>query len=176
MERSVLCGLEGRRYKCPDMTHPCENIRCKCLGEVICSGCNQPSFRCGLHAGMILHGDFKCTLGATSWHCQTPEFFHLELLMHMIVCCLIRIAMIGACRQVKLSVGQLSFACALTETRLILKLLLAVTDADLWASIWTTHVACCAKHPVRYKPDRQFTRDRQEYRRKSRGQEKRRKK
>jgi hypothetical protein len=118
--------------------------------------------------------DFKCTLRATCWHCQTPQSFHRELLMHMIVCCLIRIAMLGACRLVKLSVGQLSFARALTETRLFLKLLLASKDVHLWASIWATHLCCCAQHRVRYKADRQFTRDRQEYRRKSRGLEKRR--
>ena len=89
--------------------------------------------------------------------------------MHMIVCCLIRIAMLDACQPVNLSVGQLSFARALTETRLFLKLLLASTDANLWDSIWAAHVCCCAQHRVRYKPDRRFTRDRQEYRRKSRG-------
>ena len=119
--------------------------------------------------------DFKCTLRATSWHCQTPDSFYRELLMHMIVCCLIRIAMLGACRQIVLPVRQLSFARALTETRLFLKLLLTVTDVNLWASIWTTHICCCAKHRVTYKPDRRFTRDRQEYRRKGRGLEKRRK-
>ena len=119
--------------------------------------------------------DFKCGLRATMWHCRTPESFHRELIMHMIVCCLIRIAMLGACRQMKLSVGQLSFARALTETRLLLKLLLTVTDVQLWSSIWKTHMYYCAKHRVRYKPDRRFARDRQEYRRKSRGLEKRRK-
>jgi hypothetical protein len=118
--------------------------------------------------------DFKCTLRATSWHCQTPETFHRELLMHMIVCCLIRIAMLAACRKTKLSIRQLSFARALTETRLLLKLLVMVTDVHLWTSIWTTHISCCAKHRVKYKPDRRFTRDRQEYRRKSRGLERRR--
>ncbi len=119
--------------------------------------------------------DFKCSLRATCWHCQTPESFHRELLMHMIVCCLIRIAMLGACRLVKLSVGQLSFARALTETRLLLRILLATTDVDPWTSIWATHLSCCAQYRVRCKPDRQFTRDRQEYRRKSRGLENRRK-
>ena len=119
--------------------------------------------------------DFKCSLRATCWHCQTPESFHRELLMHMIVCCLIRIAMVAACRLVKLSVGQLSFARALTEMRLLLKILLATTDVDLWASIWATHLYCCTKYRVRCKPNRQFTRDRQEYRRKSRGVENRRK-
>jgi hypothetical protein len=119
--------------------------------------------------------DFKCSLRATCWHCQTPKSFHQELLMHMIVCCLIRIAMLDACRLVKLSVGQLSFGRALTETRLFLKLLLAFTDAHVWASVWATHVHRCSQYRVRYKPDRRFTRDRQEYRRKSRGLEKRRK-
>ena len=119
--------------------------------------------------------DFKCSLRATCWHCQTPKSFHQELLMHMIVCCLIRIAMLAACQPVKLSVRQLSFARVLTETRLFLKLLLVSTGAALWASIWATHVCCCAQHRVRYRPDRRFTRDRQEYRRKSRGLDNRRK-
>ena len=119
--------------------------------------------------------EFKCSLRATCWHCQTPESFHRELLMHMIVCCLIRLAMLGACRLVKLSVGQLSFARALTETRLLLRILLATTDIDLWASIWTAHLCRCAQYRVSCKPNRQFTRDRQEYRRKSRGLKKRRK-
>ena len=116
--------------------------------------------------------DFKCGLRASCWHCLTPETFHKELIVHMIVCCLIRIAMLEACGPVKLSVRQLSFARALTETRLFLKLLLATADVHLWASVWATHVRCCARHRVRHKPDRRFTRDRQEYRRKSRGMEK----
>ena len=118
--------------------------------------------------------DFKCSLCATSWHCQTPESFHKELLMHMIVCCMIRLAIVGACRMVKLPVEQLSFVRALTETRLLLRALLTTTDSDIWASIWETHLSCCAQYRVRYKPGRQFSRDRQEYRRKTRGLEKRR--
>src|SRR5208283_3090826 len=34
--------------------------------------------------------DFKCTLSASSWHCQSPRSFHQELLVHMIALCLIR--------------------------------------------------------------------------------------
>ena len=74
--------------------------------------------------------DFKCTLRATCWHCQTPESFHQELVMHMIVCCLIRIAMLEGLPTGRLSVRQLSFARALTETRLFLRLLLSITDVD----------------------------------------------
>lgn len=118
--------------------------------------------------------DFKCCLSATYWHCQTPESFQRELLMHMIVCCLIRTAMLSACRQAGLSVGQLSFARALTETRLFLKLVLAKVGS--WATIWARYIQCCAQFHVRYKPDRQYSRDRQEYRRKARGLGKRSKK
>jgi hypothetical protein len=118
--------------------------------------------------------DFKQTLRATSWHCQTPRSFHQEILMHMIALCLIRIAMFEAGRLKNLSVAQFSFARALTETRLFLKLVLSTTNVDLWPSIWAEFVQCCARHRVHYKPGRQFPRDQQEYRRKSRGLDKRR--
>jgi len=114
--------------------------------------------------------DFKCSLSATCWHCQTPETFERELLMHMIVCCLIRTAMLSACRQADLPVGRLSFARALTETRLFLRRVLA--KLSCWAAIWAGYIQCCARFHVRYKPDRQYPRDQQEYRRKSRGLEK----
>jgi hypothetical protein len=113
--------------------------------------------------------DFKHTLRATSWHCRTPKSFHQELLVHMIAFCLIRLAMLEASRSANVSVAQLSFARALTETRLFLKILLSTTDLLLWPSIWAQYVLCCSRHRVRFKPDRQFTRDRQQYRRKSRG-------
>jgi len=118
--------------------------------------------------------DFKSSLGATCWHCQTPNSFHQELLVHMIVCCLIRTTMLEARRLVNLPFGGISFRRALTETRLFLKLMLAVTDVQLWVSIWTEHARYCALYRVRSKPDRQFPRDQQERRKKSRGLEKRR--
>jgi hypothetical protein len=117
--------------------------------------------------------DFKQSLRATSWHCHTPISFHKELLVHMIALCLIRIAMLEASRLAKVSVAQISFVRALTETRLFFKLLLSTTDVNLWHSIWTLFVQCCARHRVRSKPGRQFPRNKQEYRRKSRGLEKR---
>lgn len=117
--------------------------------------------------------DFKHTLRATSWHCRTPTTLHQELLVHMIALCLIRIAMLEASRLTNVSVAQLSFARALTETRLFFSTLLTTTDMLLWSSIWEEFVQCCAKHRVQSKPDRQFPRDRQQYRRKSRGWERR---
>ena len=89
----------------------------------------------------------------------------------MIALCLIRIAMFEASRLANVSVGQLSFARALTETRLFFKLLLSTAELLLWPSIWAVFVKCCARHRVAFKPDRQFPRDRQQYRRKSRGLE-----
>jgi hypothetical protein len=117
--------------------------------------------------------DFKHTLGATSWHCRTPTSFQQELIVHMIALCLIRIAMIEASRLSNVSVGQLSFARALTETRLFFNLVMTTTDVLLWPSIWDAFVQRCARHRVQFKPDRQFPRDRQQYRRKSRGLERR---
>jgi hypothetical protein len=71
------------------------------------------------------------------------------------------------------SVGQLSFSRALTETRLFIKLILSTSDVLLWPSIWAIFVQHCARHRVKFKPNRQFPRDRQQYRRKSRALERR---
>ena len=94
--------------------------------------------------------------------------------MHMIVVCLIRIAMLEASHLTNVSVSQLSFARALTETRLFLKILLTTAEQNRWANIWSAFVMCCAKYRVKIKPNRQFPRDRQQYRRKSRGLERKR--
>ncbi len=118
--------------------------------------------------------DFKHTMKAICWHCRSPITFQQELLMHMIVVCLIRIAMLEASQLAKVPVGRLSFARALTETRLFLQLILSASQSNCWTSIWTAFVKCCAKYLVKIKPNRQFPRDRQEYRRKSRGLERKR--
>jgi hypothetical protein len=121
--------------------------------------------------------DFKCTLSAASWHCQSPRSFQQELLVHMIAVCLIRIAMLEGTRLKNISVAQISFVRALTETRLFFKLLLSATpEMRFWPLMWETYVQCCGKYRVQFKPDRQFPRDQQEYRRKSRGLDKRRSK
>jgi hypothetical protein len=111
--------------------------------------------------------DFKYTMKATCWHCRTPTTFHQELLVHMIVVCLIRIAMVEASQLAKVPVGQLSFARALTETRLFFQLLLSAGQPNRWSSIWSAFVTCCAKYLVKIKPNRQFPRDRQQYQKKA---------
>jgi hypothetical protein len=47
-------------------------------------------------------------------------------------------------------------------------------EQSRWATIWAAFVTCCAKYLVKIKPNRQFPRDRQQYRRKSRGLERKR--
>ena len=118
--------------------------------------------------------DFKHTMQASSWHCRKPTSFNQELLVHMIVLCLIRIAMLQASHLAKVPVAQLSFARALTETRLFFKLLLSAGEKNRWACIWAAFVRCCAQYRVKIKPNRRFPRDRQQYRRKSRGLERKR--
>ena len=118
--------------------------------------------------------DFKHTMKAICWHCRSPITFQQELLMHMIVVCLIRFAMLEASQLTKVPVGQLSFARALTETRLFLQLILSANQSNCWTSIWTAFVKCCAQYLVKIKPNRHFPRDRQQYRKKSRGLERKR--
>ena len=89
--------------------------------------------------------------------------------MHMIALCLIRLAMLEASSLVNVTVAQLSFSRALTETRLFLKKLLSTAEVLLWSSLYTAYVLCCSRHRVQCKPDRHFSRDRQLYRKKSRG-------
>ena len=89
----------------------------------------------------------------------------------MIVLCLIRLAMLEASQLASVSVGQLSFARALTETRLLFKLLTSTAEQNRWTPIWKAFIKYCAQYLVKIKPNRQFPRDRQQYRRKSRGLE-----
>jgi len=67
----------------------------------------------------MFYRDFKHAMKATCRHCRTPTTFHQQLLVHMIVGCLIPIAMLEASHLAKLTVGRLSFARALIETRLL---------------------------------------------------------
>lgn len=119
--------------------------------------------------------DFKHSLSATHWHCSAPMSFHQELLMHMIALCLVRMAMLDASRSVNIPVAQLSFSRALTETRLFLRLLLIKSGALSYAVVWCEFVRCCSRHRVQVKPNRQFSRNRQEYRKNSRGLQQKRK-
>jgi hypothetical protein len=112
---------------------------------------------------------FKHVLHATNWHCASPASFQKELLMHMITFCLIRIAMLGASRKANTTTARLSFSRALTETRIFFRVLIASVDARSYNAAWDKFVLQCSLHLVPVKPNRHFSWDRQEYRKKSRG-------
>jgi len=118
--------------------------------------------------------DFKSTLRATSWHCQTPITFQKELLVHMIAICLIRTAMLAAGRLKNSPVSSFSFARAVTETRRFLSLIVSSAILNPWTFLYDRFVRACARHRVAIKRGRQFSRNQQEYRKKSRGLERKR--
>jgi hypothetical protein len=113
--------------------------------------------------------DFEHILRGTHWHCISPISFQKELLMQMIVLCLIRMAMLDASRAAKSTISQLSFSRALTETRLFFKLLLIQAGVIPCAIVTENLARWRSRYSVNVKPNRQYSRDRQKYREKSRG-------
>ena len=67
------------------------------------------------------YGDFKTTMQACKWHCQSPDTFEKELAMHMIAFVLIRTTMLEAARKRGAQPARLSFSRALTEARIFWK-------------------------------------------------------
>jgi len=119
------------------------------------------------------HRDFKETMQARTWHCQTPDTFQKELTMHMIAVTLIRRTMLEAARQRRLPPAQLSFARALTEARVFLRLIVGTAD-QIARTLCRQFVQACRRHRVSLKPGRSFPRDPQQYRAKARGLQKKR--
>lgn len=110
--------------------------------------------------------DFKSTMKGNTWHCRSVENFHRELAAKMILVCLIRLTMTMAAKRLGCLVGSLSFARALTATRVFFATLLA-KRGDPDGDILEVYIqACCCL--VRSPPERQFLRDQQAYRRKAR--------
>jgi hypothetical protein len=118
--------------------------------------------------------DFKSTMRATSWHCRTPVTFQKEILVHMIAICLIRTAMLAAGRMKNAPVSSFSFSRALTETRRFFTSIVSSAKSLPWTLVYDRFILSCARHRVAIRLGRQFSRDRQEYRRKSRGLERKR--
>ncbi len=114
--------------------------------------------------------DFKRTMKALHWHCASPETFEQELTVHMIAVCLIRLAMLEASGSSSSGVAILSFTRSLTETRVFFGWI-GRPDAQPFERLYAGYVAFCARHKVRIKPGRSFSRKQQEYRRKARGLE-----
>jgi hypothetical protein len=112
--------------------------------------------------------DFKETLQARTWHCQSPDTFAKELAMHMIAVVLIRGVMLEAATTRRLPPARLSFARALTEARVFLQRTIGAESIAATGAL-AEFVSQCARYLVRVKPGRSFPRDPQEYRAKARG-------
>ncbi len=119
------------------------------------------------------YGDFKTAMQARRWHCRSPETFEKELAMHMIAFVLIRRTMLEAALKRGVQPARLSFIRALTEARAFLS---RVAGAAVAAArdAYECFVKECSRYIVKSKPGRSFSRDKQEYRAKTRGLEKKR--
>jgi len=117
--------------------------------------------------------DFKDTMQARTWHCQTPDSFAKELAMHMIVVVLVRRAMLAAAASRGVQPARISFARALTEARLLLRRISSCLPEEI-RDACREMVAECARYVIAVRPGRQYPRDRQVYRAKARGMRQRR--
>ncbi len=115
--------------------------------------------------------DFKETMQARTWHCQSPDTFEKELAMHMIAMLLIRRTMLEAARLRRTKPARLSFARALTEARVFLGRIAGAVRGRA-CTAYKCFVRQCALYKIRVKPGRSFSRNQQEYRARARGLEK----
>lgn len=113
--------------------------------------------------------DLKRTMKAIHWHCASPETFEQELIVHLVTVCLIRLTMLEAAGSSSRGVAHLSFTRSLTETRVFFGWI-GRPDAS-FRRLYQGYVLLCARYEVRIKPGRSFSRNQQEYRRKARGLE-----
>jgi len=115
------------------------------------------------------YDEFKNDMSANKWHCESVENFRKELACKLILACLTRLAIAKAAKKRRTVPGMISFAKALGETR---RFILRIIDSSAPRSFETAYgllVAYCARHKITVRPGRRFSRDKQEYRRKSRG-------
>ena len=119
------------------------------------------------------YNDFKNTMQGNKWHCQTTHTFEFELVTKMILACLIRLATTEAAKAKRMNPGALSFSRALTETRVFFKQAVSQVRKIDWPTAYGHYVNQCGRYLVKVKPGRSFSRDKQIYRKKSRGLERR---
>ena len=119
------------------------------------------------------YNDFKNTMQGNRWHCHSPHSFEIELTVKMIFTCLIRLTMAEAAKEKGILPPDLSFCRALTETRLFLKRVVAHSFQTTGLVVYRKFITECGRYLNKAKPGRSFPRDKQIYRRKARGLEKR---
>ncbi len=113
--------------------------------------------------------EFKSSMNAQNWHCAKVESFTKELYAKMILSCLVRLAINESVKGTKLTVNDISFVRALHYTRCFLTEL-SFNAASGYEEKWRQLLHLIRNEArARIKPDRYFSRDKQEYRKKSRG-------
>lgn len=113
--------------------------------------------------------EFKSSMEGSRWHCAKVHSFELELHAKMILACLTRMAVQEAARETPFSVSDFSFSKSLHATIRFLNKLVMQTDSELvdaWNILLETIRTRCR---LKRKQNRHFPRDKQEYRKKSRG-------
>lgn len=111
--------------------------------------------------------DFKIQMEGNSWHCKTVSSFYKELVSKFILITLTRLAMADASRRRKVLPGLLSFARASTSVKIFLyKFTQGIYSLDV---LYEEMIQEIAKHVIRVRPGRFYSRDTQERRKKARG-------
>lgn len=113
--------------------------------------------------------EFKSSMNAQKWHCGKVDSFIKELYAKIILSCIVRLAANEAINDTKLTVNDISFIRALHFTRCLL-MELSFNPNLSYEEKWTQLLLLIKnKARARIKPNRHFSRDKQEYRKKSRG-------
>lgn len=113
--------------------------------------------------------DFKSGMQANMWHCQKVDSFEKELVSKLIVVCLVRLSAAAAADSLGLMPSIISFVKVLEEVRLFLRKITSPLHGGTFGSCLRELIARCAKFLIDIRPGRSFPRDKQEYRRISRG-------
>lgn len=110
--------------------------------------------------------ELKHVLRIERWHARTLHSFYTELLFMMILATLTRMAMADAAAS-ECPPGSLSFSKSLVCLRYALAVS-AMLPAEQWPDLYAKLLAEIREYRIDVRPDRQFERDRQKRRRKSR--------
>lgn len=113
--------------------------------------------------------DFKSSMKANAWHCQKIDSFEKELVSKLIAVCLVRLSAVAAADSVGLMPSRISFAKVLEEVRLFMRKITSQLYGETFESCIQELIAKCAKFLIDIRPGRSFPRDKQIYRRISRG-------
>ncbi|MFZ2653458.1 MAG: IS4 family transposase [Victivallales bacterium] len=113
--------------------------------------------------------EFKVNMRANVWHCQKTDSFEKELLSKLIAVCLVRLASAASSGREDRMPCELSFSKILVEVRIFLGKITSKAHFESFSGEYLQLIRRCCRYLVDVRPGRSFPRDKQEYRRKSRG-------